>query len=202
MSIYPHLHSISPTLTSSSLSFTSCSSSQGLSSVILGTPLLEPNNDTLALDPGQRISSSGNYHVLTKLICPFRFLKCTFSTTRESSWRSHSLAHFQNRRLPRTAFCSLCRKTFGISTNARDADREPVWAQKMHSLYNHLRTGLSFGHAAPEFELFRQLWQKELIDVSGYQELVQNQYLSHAPRSAAISEGLARPDPVRPHRAP
>lgn len=177
------------------------SRSQDQRSIIVGAAMLDPDGQELALDTGPRFSRGGHTHTYPQLHCPFNFLKCRFMTSSQSAWLSHTLVHFQNKPLPRTAFCPLCGGTFEMPAGGCSADRKRVWDRKMRCLYGHLSEGWTFEHGRPDFGLFKHLWQKEIINVNDYQELVQNSYRKYEPQPVVTKEGRSRSGAEHPRRA-
>ena len=142
-----------------SVSTTSLSSSIGIRS--LGVPrLLEsPGGINGALE----ISS---INPRTQFECPFSFQFCLLIFNDFDEWFRHSLKHFHQAGPPTFSKCGFCDMQFSTTKGLE------CWKARMEHVALHHRVGARLAHARPDFELFKYLWSKKLIDSADYKSLL------------------------------
>ncbi|KAL9123259.1 MAG: hypothetical protein Q9187_000167 [Circinaria calcarea] len=139
-----------------SLSTTSLSSSIGIRS--LGVPrLLESHSGALVIPP---------INPRTQFECPFSFQFCLLIFTDFDEWFRHSLKHFHQAGPPTFSKCGFCDMQF------RDTTGLECWKARMDHVALHHQLGAKLAHARPDFELFRYLWNRKLIDPAEYKSLL------------------------------
>ena len=154
----------------SSTSTTSLSSSIGIRS--LGVPrLLECRG---GINGPLEIPS---INPRTQFECPFSFQFCLLIFTDFDEWFRHSLKHFYQAGPPTSSKCGFCDMQF------RDTTGLECWKARMEHVALHHRVGARLAHARPDFELFRYLWSKKLIDPAEYKSLLGNGHRGEDSRS-------------------
>lgn len=106
------------------------------------------------------------------LECPFNLLFCLKDFACEQDWINHSLTHFNSEsRLvgpPKQSKCCFCDEEFA-SNNASES-----WGLRMRHVQLHHQLGHRLAIARPDFELFKYLYDKHLIDDATYKDLKGN----------------------------
>ena len=104
------------------------------------------------------------------LECPFNLLYCLKDFASERDWVNHSLTHFTsgNRVVgpPNRSKCCFCDAPPFESDNALES-----WGQRMQHVQLHHQLGHRLAIARPDFELFKYLYDKDLISVDTYKDL-------------------------------
>ena len=112
--------------------------------------------------------------------CSFYFLCCTDRFDDVGAWYTHCLSHFRGNEPPKIVQCPYC-TTYGPY---RFHDGREAWKSRMdHIINSHFRTGIPLSIVRPDFELFKHLWQKRIVNDAERQELNAYHTLSAAPNS-------------------
>lgn len=114
--------------------------------------------------------------------CIFSFLKCTESFADEEEWTTHCLSHFHPEPPPKAVLCPFCH-----DFDQKLDDRYAAWNARMHHIASHYRAGHALLQSRPDFDLFRYLWQREIISYADYRELEGNYYLQREPEAYVVT---------------
>jgi hypothetical protein len=137
---------------------TETSISTGLANHLSGVPLLEDHNGVLEL-PATQIQTP-------VYECAFWFLSCGYISRNQEEWITHCESHFRGEEPPQTVQCPLCEWT------ASSHDGRISWNSRMqHVAREHTMLGHTLRTSRPDFDLFRHLWRRRLIDDQDYKEL-------------------------------
>ena len=98
--------------------------------------------------------------------CPFQFNRCLLTFNNFHDWFDHSLTHFGRYDPPTKNKCCFCDRKFNA------VDGMTSWNERMNEIALHHRLGHKLAHAQPDFELFKYLWDKKLIDDAHYKSLM------------------------------
>lgn len=160
---------------------TESSVSTGLASRFEGVPLLEEVDGVLERPRTQTR--------LPAFECSFWFLSCSYISYDQEEWTTHCLSHFRGEEPPRTVQCPLCSEFKCTADNGWDAWQLRLEHVAYHQLLGHTLTRTS----RPEFDLFRYLWQKRLIDDQDLKELNGgNHNLTRTPANYTETGGRGR----------
>ena len=99
--------------------------------------------------------------------CPFNFLHCHFRFESFPEWLAHSLTHFERVSPPEKNNCCFCDDKF-----ERSKDGMRSWTEKMQHTALHYQLGHRLAHARPDFNLYKYLWSKRLIETANYKALI------------------------------
>ncbi|KAF1829974.1 hypothetical protein BDW02DRAFT_583234 [Decorospora gaudefroyi] len=167
---------------------TETSISTGLASRFTGVPLLEEHNGVLEIPPA---------HFRAPVYeCAFWFLNCAYVSQNREEWETHCTSHFRGEEPPQTVHCPLCDWAatceFGWT----------AWNMRMqHLAFEHTMRGQTLRTSRPDFDLFRFLWQRRLIDDQDLKELNGgNHNLTHPPGNFVETNGRRRDRNGRRHR--
>ncbi|KAK7723361.1 hypothetical protein SLS57_004555 [Botryosphaeria dothidea] len=175
-----------PSLDYDGTSYAESSVDTELGKLMSGVRLLEEGPDGVLVRPG------GAGVAATVYECTFGFLGCRFfATDDEGAWRTHNLSHFHGHSPPRRVECPLC--DFGFQ-DPRDGYR--AWEARMSHLAAHMRHGQTLATSRPDFNLYRYLWQKRIIDDAEWKELNGGGVLSGVRSDAALASGGAVSSPL------
>ena len=114
--------------------------------------------------------------------CTFSFLKCAAEFADEEQWRTHCLSHFHLNPPPKSVLCPFCHN-FDQTFN----DPYAAWEARMHHIASHYRAGCALPRSRPDFDLFRYLWQKDIISHADLKELEGNFYLQKQPEAYVVT---------------
>jgi hypothetical protein len=155
--------------------------STGLASHFSGVPLLEETHGVLEISRAQ---------VRPPLFeCAFWFLNCGYVSQNKDEWKIHCESHFRGEEPPQSAQCPLCDWTYSSTSNGWVA-----WDQRMeHLAFQHNMRGQTLRTSRPDFELFRYLWNRRLIDYGDFKELTSgNYFLSRPPTETPVTDTRSR----------
>ena len=100
--------------------------------------------------------------------CPFFALPCYVRLDNCKEWQAHSISHFKEVGPPQNVQCCFCNKSFsgiiGIET----------WKDYMRHLANHQTEGCQMVNARPSFDLYKYMFENNLISSSEYRSLQMN----------------------------
>lgn len=100
------------------------------------------------------------------LECPFQFNGCILTFISFRQWFDHSLTHFGSCGPSPRNKCCFCDRTFNA------VDGMTSWTKRMTEIAQHHAYGCRLAHARPDFDLFKYLWGKRLIDDAHYKDLM------------------------------
>jgi hypothetical protein len=168
---------------------TETSISTGLAGQFPGVPLLEENAHGILEVPRAALT-------LPVYECAFWFLSCPYVSTDQAEWETHCLSHFRGEEPPSTSQCPLCDWTYTHD------DGRTSWHWRMqHLAFEHTMLGHTLRTSRPDFNLFRFLWNRRLIDDEDLKELNGgNHNLTNVPGSFVETGGRRRERGGRRHR--
>jgi hypothetical protein len=168
---------------------TETSISTGLASRFTGVPLLEDHNGILEIPQAQF-----RFPVFE---CAFWFLNCGYVSSNREEWETHCRSHFRGEEPPQTVQCPVC------DWSAKFESGWTAWDMRMqHLALEHTMRGQTLRTSRPDFELFRFLWNRRLIDEQDLKELNGgNHNLTHPPGRYVETNGRRRDRNGRTHGA-
>ncbi|MCJ1313094.1 hypothetical protein MMC25_006771 [Agyrium rufum] len=103
--------------------------------------------------------------------CPFNHLNCLLIFDNIDEWYLHSLLHFGSAGPPQETSCPFCDRRAPF----RAINAELAWRARMqHVADDHYAYGVRLATARPDFDMFRYLWKKRVIDEATLGELMGN----------------------------
>ena len=124
---------------------------------------IEPSDE-----PSARSANTKTKLSQQRLECPFYSLSCYQTFNDSEEWRAHSISHFGEADPPQKIRCCFCAKEYfdSFSLNAIES-----WKAYMKHLEYHQRKGCQMGNTQPDLDLYKYMWEKQLISSSDYQRL-------------------------------
>ena len=103
-----------------------------------------------------------------QLECPFSFLDCFLAFVDDEEWFYHSMEHFGRHGPPSFSTCGFCDEEFRAMTGME------CWRERMAhvAIHYHCQPRCRLAHARPDFKMFEYLWNKHLIPVEVYKDLL------------------------------
>ena len=99
--------------------------------------------------------------------CPFNYLDCFLGFVDVNEWFCHSLQHFGRHGPPNFSKCGFCDAEFRAVTGME------CWRERMaHVELHYYQPRCRLAHARPDFKMFEYLWNKHLIPVEVYKDLL------------------------------
>jgi hypothetical protein len=168
---------------------TETSISTGLASHFSGVPLLEEHNGIFEIPRAQFRAPVFE--------CAFWFLNCVYVSQNRDEWEIHCQSHFRGEEPPQTVQCPLCDWKVTCERGLT------AWDMRMqHLALEHTMRGQTLRTSRPDFELFRFLWNRRLIDEQDLKELNGgNHNLTHLPGRYVETNGRRRDRNGRTHGA-